>query len=463
MTLLRMLKNFGANESGAVLPLLGIGLAAVVGVAGLGVDSARSQMVQSKLTAAIDAAGLAAGANISTTNAKAEVEKYVHSNFPPAYLGAKITWVDVQVSTDNSVIKVSATADVPTTFMNAFGFSKLTVEANNEIKRTNKGLELAMVLDNTGSMSDDMDTLKSAANELLKSLYGSRTSIDNLYIGLVPFSQGVNIGSHRTSWIDTAYKDSLHWGLTSWGGCVMARVASGRDKTEDTPDKEKFKAYYWPDDDDNNNWITNAKKIDDLKDDEYAGNIGATIGPNKNCPTEITPLTRNRATIESAISAMQARGVTHINDGAVWGWYMLSPDWRDKWGGEMDTLKLPLNYGTKLMVKAMVLMTDGDNVINDDARGSYGYLYEGLLGTTDRGTAEKRLDDRLKTVCKNMKNKGVLIYAVGFGSMSNSTLKMLRDNCASQPDYYFHATNKDALTTAFKQIGDSLANLRVSR
>ncbi len=446
-------RSFAGSRQGAVAPIVGLGALVLVGATGVAIDTARLQLVQTRLANSLDAAGLAAGATVNTTVMNTEVSKYLNANFNN-YMGSSLSNTTTSVNSDKTKISLSASADVPTIFMKLFGVSENTVTASSEITRGNKGLELVMVLDNTGSMAGSkLTSLKSAAKDLVNILYGSKTTTDNLWIGLVPFSQGVNIGSTRTSWLDTTHYNGLNWGPTSWMGCVDAR-ASTYDTTDDPPSVKKFKAYYWPDSDSYNDWITKKGK--------YNTPLGTSLGPNKSCPQVATPLTANKNTITNAVNAMAAVGNTHISEGAAWGWRMLSPRWQGLWGGEMNQNNLPLAYGTQNMNKAVIIMTDGDNTIDSSNRGAYGYLSDGTLGTTNQSTAETKLDQRLTTDCTAMKNNNIYVYTVSFGTISTSSKTMLR-NCATQTDYYFDSPNSATLQEAFRAIGDSLSDLRVSK
>ena len=64
-------------------------------------------------------------------------------------------------------------------------------------------MELALVLDNTGSMwGSPFDTMKAAAHELVNIIYGEAETHPNLYVAVVPYVATVNIGSARTSWLE---------------------------------------------------------------------------------------------------------------------------------------------------------------------------------------------------------------------------------------------------------------------
>ena len=62
-----------------------------------------------------------------------------------------------------------------------------------------------------------------------------------------------------------------------------------------------------------------------------------------------------------------------------------------------------------------------------------------------------------------MKQNGILIYTIALGTDVSTTGQTLLQGCASKPEYYFLSPTTDVLQTSFQQIGDSLANLRISQ
>lgn len=526
------LGRFLRDECGSVFTMAAIMAIGIVGTVGLAVDVGRAQMAEGKLQNALDAAGLAAGASLNTDNLEGVVNKYLALNFGQGNLGAAITDVDVVVSDDNQLITVTASASLNTTFMRIFNKNTVELRAETEITRTNKGMELAVVLDITGSMctpscTNRLDALKTASHDLFEILFGTGASTaENLWIGIVPFSMAVNTGPSHTDWLDGTHFAALDWGTTSWRGCTEARWADGNDVTDVSPATERFLAYYWQDDA-NNNWrevdtqdvetttlcgptsstscrctpgtggysggtrvcgttvagnvttriyCTNQtsgsnkrcyREVTTQHAPIYTYDINSSRGPNTYCPTaEVTRLTNHRPTLDTAIDALTAVGGTHIPTGAVWGWRMLSPNWRGYWGGTMATNNLPLDYNTPLMVKAMILMSDGQNTMYNHADGAYGYTsqnHTGMASTpyTDAKAATE-LDNKLAQICTNMKAQGILVYTVLFDVTDTNTKNLMR-NCATTPDYYFDSPDAATLRTAFRTIGDSLANLRISR
>lgn len=465
------LRRFAGAEKGAVAPLVGVGALMLIAATGVAIDTARAQLVQARLTNSLDAAGLAAGATVSTSNINSEVTKYLNANFS-SYLGSNITNSTVTPNSDNTVISLTASANVPTLFMKIFGITSTSVGATSEITRTNKGLELVLVLDNTGSMAGSkLSGLKTAATDLVTILHGNSTP-DDLWIGIVPFSQAVNIGPSRDSW---TVAGSQNWGPASWVGGVEARETSNRDVTDDPPAVALFPKYYgpcisyfasW-----SNSWYGNNTSGSNPKYSncstssgwKYRSPLSSALGPNQYVPQEVTPMTSDKNTLINNINVMEAVGDTATNLGMVWGWRMLSPRWRTLWGGEMNTNNLPLDYNTPLMNKVVVLLSDGDNSFVPNNYTAYGFLSNGRLGTTNQSTAVATLNTRTTQVCNSMKNNNITVYTVALGTSISAAGKTLLKNCASQSDYYFESPDTATLQTAFHQIGDALASLRVSK
>jgi Flp pilus assembly protein TadG len=458
MTLRSTISRFHKQRDGAVLPFVGVVSLVLIGATGFGIDAARLMLLHSSLQRAIDAGALSTVAKLDTATIDTQLRNFTVANFADGQIGATLDSLTWTISSDKKTLTVNATASAPTTLMKILGQQTITTSAESVIERSTSGLELALVLDNTGSMAGSgIASLKTAANTLVNILFGDKPVAENLYVGIVPFSQTINVGKTHSGWLKAGSLDGLDWGPTSWGGCVEAQGVSTDDVSDAVPSDKAITPYYWPDSD-NNDWIAISGKGKKT----YDSTLNETNGPNKNCPAEVTRLTPEKAKVVSAIAAMNAVGNTHINFGAVWGWRMLSPKWRGLWGGDMTTYKLPLDYYTPQMNKATVIMTDGANTMSSDVYSAYGWLADKKLGTNNSSTAVTELNKRLTSVCTAMKNAGVIVYTIAFNDPGTSTQNLLR-NCASQNAFYFNSPTTAALQSAFKQIGDSLSNLRVSR
>lgn len=481
-------KQFCRSESGITLPLLAMSMVVVTGTVGLAIDTARLQLVQSKLQFSLDAAGLAAGADTNVSTINTDVQNFLYANFN-GYLGASISGTSSSLDSTGTLINLTAQATLPTTFLGAVGIKTMTANATDQISRNQTGLELVLVLDNTGSMANSaggsvskLQALQSAANTLVTTLFNGQATSTNgkLWVGIVPFTQAVNIGTSHTAWMNTTYDNNLAstgagWGPTSWFGCVDARQ-NGEDVVDDPPVTSNtntlFNQYYWTSDNINpdgvsnygyNKWATPHVSHGVTTYTYQSGMSNLTGGPNYLCPQQVTPMTNVAATLTTAINAMTAQGDTLINQGMQWGWNMLSPRWQGLWGGTMSANGLPLAYNTPNMKKAIVLVTDGENTIDNVAHGAYWFLGDNWLGTTSTSTAVSKLNDRTLQLCTAMKSQGILVYTIALGVDPSATGLALLQNCATSGNYYFDSPSTTQLEGIFSSIAGGLSHLRVSK
>jgi hypothetical protein len=370
--------------------------------------------------------------------------------------------------------------------MRIFGEDTMTVNARTVVQRQTTGLELALVLDITGSMLDQnkIGSLKTAANELINILYGDRATVPNLWVSVVPYIAAVNVGTSNMSFLasnDRARGSATQFAPTTWGGCVLAR-GSGRDRTDDPPSVASFTSYLYPDTGDVFRNVSNEFFWNDWKSPRNPAYSTTTAtwssgavywtgwGPNVGCPAPVTPLVVAKSTVTAAINALRPwyKGGTVTSEGLAWGWRSISPRWRGLWAGGISGM--PLDYGTPNMRKVIVLLTDGDNQMPSYSSGgttvwpynAYAGLPSNLYASTQSGD-EDELDRRTTTVCTNIKAQGITIYTITFGSAPSSAGQALMKACASKSEYHFHPPDGTTLRTAFRTIGQQLSNLRIVR
>jgi hypothetical protein len=327
--------------------------------------------------------------------------------------------------------------------MRVAGIDTMTVAARSVIQRADTGLELVLVLDDTGSMKSagKIGALKDAAHQLIEILYGSNETVDDLWVAVVPYRGAVNVGNGHTGWL-TGY-DPADFAPDTWQGCVEARTAP-YDQDDTPPGEEPFTALLWPSGP-SNPWPP----------------VTGSNGPNKGCPdTEVLPLTGERSTVDARIDALDAAGGsgTLTGVGLIWGWRAISPRWRAAWGDP----SLPLDYDEPKMRKAVVFLTDGLTNFPTSDYNAYGFLSEGRLGTTSKSAADTELEKRLAGMCTAMKNEGIEVFTIMF-QLSDADLENLYRNCASSSSNFFNSPTNEALAQAFRAIGGRLTELRIAQ
>ena len=214
------LRRLHRDDRGAIAALVGLEIIPLFAAIGLAVDSARGYMLKSKLSYAIDAAGLAGGRAFETGLREEDIMMFFEANFPPGYMSAQLAPGHPIITFDDeeNTVRIVASATLPTRFMSVAGIHEMTVSARTVIKRELQGMELVLVMDNTGSMRTNggMAAMKPAATDLVDILYGARETVTNFWVGVVPYAANVNIGPQHDDWLITqAYDEDAAWTMTT--------------------------------------------------------------------------------------------------------------------------------------------------------------------------------------------------------------------------------------------------------
>ncbi|MDJ0942145.1 MAG: pilus assembly protein TadG-related protein [Kiloniellales bacterium] len=411
--------RFAKAEDGTAIVLLGFSVFVLVGAAGLAFDAGRGYMLNARLSQAVDAAALAGGRSLSIGGGgdyKAIIKKYFKANLPDGYMGADVQEPTITLSTEGDEIEVFATATVPTTLMRVLGSKSMKIDARAVVHRAVKGMEVALVLDNSGSMSGSkMGDLKDSSKLLVDILYGDNETVEDLYVSLVPFSGRTNVKDqveiHPTSPPNPDY--------------VCLDMRSGTFAEDDTPPA--------------------TSPFGHFSNGEYTHENDPGKYKSKVCPkAQVTPLIQPKTSVKSAIDAMQAKGCTRYDIGSVWGWRNISPEWRAVWSG--SSASLPLDYEEADMEKAIIIMTDGANTPDC---------------LQDVQTQEET-EQAFARICADMKANGIVIYTITFKLDDPDTNTLFRE-CASGAERYFKSPSGDQLEAAFTAIANDLSTLRLSQ
>ncbi len=517
----RFLNRCIREERGNVAIIFALSLVPLALMTGGVVDYSQAMSARTRLAQALDAAALAVAVdiNISDDDAVLLAEDFIAANYPGHEAGL-VQNINITMDDDSDTVLITGESRVPTIMLGLIGIDDITVNWTSEVQRARSRLELVMVLDNTGSMSGNkLEDMQDSAELLTEILFDAAEEADDVRIGLVPFAATVNVGTQyeRAWWLDPDGDSSIHaewaggttvtvevetcsgrgrrrrctttpetysanhWDLfddmrdEAWEGCVEAReIPMDIDDTEADPafPDTLFVPYFNPDEPDNDSDYRN-----DYLDDEVSGDddermryipkydnarVQDDSGPNRRCTTEpVTPLTNNETTVLDAIDDMGASGTTNIPQGVGWGIRLISPEEPFTEGVAWDDAEV---------VKAMVILTDGENVMSGRSTdmgsdyGAYGYSTYGRLGTTSSSstTLENALDDRLTAACDAAKELGIRVYTITF-QVSDSTTRSLMEDCASSESLYFNSPSAAALEDAFEMIAGDLSNLRLSR
>ncbi|WP_169308010.1 TadE/TadG family type IV pilus assembly protein [Brevundimonas subvibrioides] len=263
------LKTFGTRFSddrrGNVAMMFALALPPMMLMTLGGVDIARVSTVRMNVQDALDAATLAAARSQYTDNPRINAVGLaaLQANLAPyGDVTLDTTQTNFRLNTATGAVeadaKVNVRALVANIFLPPYGQffdDQLPANAHSEVLRSNNRIEVALVIDNTGSMDGaKLTNTKTAAIDLINRLEaadGRSIEQDAIKISLVPFSMTVrvaqggtntppsfmsnadthtgggawNSGSNPYSAFDTAVGRFTLFGRlnTTWGGCVESR------------------------------------------------------------------------------------------------------------------------------------------------------------------------------------------------------------------------------------------------
>lgn len=488
------------DERGATAIYVVLGLTVMIAAMGMGLDAGRAYIVKSRLSSALDAAALAGGLTMFDATRDDDIRKYFQVNFPDGFMGATISGPTISVDEDNETVTLRASADVSTSLMPILGFNEITVVAETEVTRKMKALDLVLSMDVSGSMGETapggsvsrLSAAKTAAKELIDILYGSAETKDLLTIGLVPWNAKVKVMVQGQSYVhaerrseavpaftnpENGQNQSVVWYANNspvpllfeppsgWKGCVFNRYKHSDGDTNDA-DIHKgpttVNGVSWP------GWAPSYPGTYPAPGDPLSLLLGGepVSGDNNDeskrcglapkgsdcvsCPSVgITPLQTSKTAIKNAVNGLSAGGNTNIPAGLAWAWEVVTP---------AAPFSEAVENPTYDRDQAIVLMTDGINCPN------WGDGYKRVFGSCSNNSARQKMDARLRKLAANIKEQGILIYAIQFVDSDAEQIALMKDIAtAPEAPYYYYAPTSGALKTAFREIANHLSELRLSK
>ncbi|MDJ0686751.1 MAG: pilus assembly protein [Alphaproteobacteria bacterium] len=476
------LRRFLTDERGVTAVIFVLTVAVMVGGAGMSIDAAQNFRLKQQLQRATDSAALTIGRRtLEEESSFAELVedgcRFVRLNMREGYT---VTCVEsstpdpaasdeISVAVNFSsvdVFRVSAQTAREGVLVAILAPATFPIKANAGTEADIQQLEVAMVLDITGSMRTQgkIEALQDASIALVESLQsdGIPESV-RPWISIVPYVAGVNVGLQYDGWLSAS--DPTDQNVTRWSGCVEQRFDAELDASEAPPGDADggFRPY---------------RRFNE--DFSLIRCAGADVSPDGAVLSEgqpIVPLTQDReGLVDYLVDLETSRGGTMTAIGAVWGWRTLSPFWSGVWDG-VPTEK-PAIYGREDLTKALVIMTDGQSWI--PSYSGYGEVDTSAFPRTSEGlgpftSGPAVIDAKLLDVCSNAKAQGVQVFTIAFRMPERlhgvycacSTQEDVSppgeclDNTDPEQQYFFPAPTNQSLVTSFERIGARLQNVQL--
>lgn len=456
--LVRSIRCASADERGSTLMMFAMMFGTLALMTGISLDYARLLSVESALQRDLDSAVLGAATQSVSEDLSADdiATNYFGNNWRQTHNSGNVT---VALTTGEGEIAATATAPVPMTLMKMFGYNTLDAQAQSAVSLGGQDVEIALVLDTTGSMAGQkLDDLKQAAHRLIDTVFDVSGAEEHIKVGLVPFAQYVNVGlaNRSQSWLtvepdgeETSEQCQTVNPVTGQSNC-RTQTATGYDDGDSYSYSYQVCDYQYGPEENQCSSVTTTKKWNgcvgsrsyplNVRDEQYSTRIPGIM--NVTCSSQLKPLTNDKASLKADVLDMTANNDTYIPAGLMWGWRILSKEAPFSDGasyGEVQAGKVR---------KMLVLMTDGHNTRSPNYPDHEDYQQS----VADSLTVE---------LCDNIKSAGIDIYTIAFDVTDSGVLDRMR-SCASELSKHFATSSGEELKQAFQKIGRSTRKVSLS-
>lgn len=518
-TAMRWLRAFGRDRTGNVAMMWGLMGTVLIGLVGITLDFTRAQMLRSQMQNAVDGAALVAARNIDLSQSARE---QIARSFFEAEMGDIAADATFTLTTlPDGTQRANASMPNPMSLASIVSPNTWMIGVDADALQSGMDVEVSMILDTTGSMAGQrIADLRAAAADLVDIVVREDQSDYYSKVALVPYSMAINAGPYAPSLrgaatpgrgITGAVRSSGNVTVTSashgfsngdvvyitgvggitqlnnraWAiGNVTANTfrinsvsgtsgySGGGSAFCTRPGCEYYRF---------NNYSAGAERVHRISTcvTERTGaqaytdaspssapvgrNYPATGNPCPGAGNVIVPLSDDVGQLTTRINALTASGSTGGHLGVAWGWYMLSPNFGHLWPSDSR----PASYGDDGVLKIAVLMTDGEY------NSSYcNGVISGPTSTSGSGSQSDQINcaapnghafNQAQALCAAMKQRGVIVYTVGFDVVDDQRARDLVDGCATSDDHVYYADNGAELRAAFRAIALAITQLRLSR
>lgn len=445
------------GRDGNVAILFALALLPMVGVTGAAVDYALANANRTSMQKALDSTALALAKLMPLTQAQLDTQGWQIFQANLGKVNINLQPSDLKVATPGvGKLTLNVAGQYHTSITGLIGVQNFPIGARAEVTWGIKKLELALALDNTGSMqsSNKMTELKKAAKNLLTTLETAAKNPGDVKVSIVPFNTIVNVGTGAVNepWIRWDLWEAQNGSCNKSGNyntksaCEDQNICTKPQYTRRSTCQDNggswVQATWTPAG--RNNWTgcvqDRNKDVNVNYDtlDTTPTSSDATKFPAIQCTgnlAQLMPLSYEWSSLATKIDSMQSVGSTNVTIGLAWAWHSL-------------TKSLPLTEAAEPaedLSKFILLMTDGDNTQNRFGGNGMAHCAQ--------------CDTRTALACANAKAAGIKIYTI---RVINGNADLLR-NCASDPSMYYDVQSASDLNAVFNAIGGQLARLHLSQ
>ena len=481
-----ILQRFKEDKHGNFSFVMAAASIAVLGAGGVAVDFANATRSKNAVQNAADAAVLTATRSViekgmSLDTAQELARREFDANMLDEGVEVTVGTFDFKALPGGQyVLEVNGT--IPTSLAQVMGYTSIPISVAPSATMASGAVEIAIAFDVTNSMgfgtswSDSITIVENALTAL-------KDSSSAIAITFIPFTDRVNVGEERADFLVNSAKDSddgnnghgndedgcdesnpgkskgkgktdctynandnigsggggSTTGVSGWGGCTEPR----------TTNKVGRSPYYMDDRTPNihgrfNPFLTGTK-AGGHPDYTLSCNTQPIVGP-----------TSRVSDIVDILGGLTKGGTGRFDEGLVWAWRALSPEWKGYWkdgappssGVDLSNYPQPVGKANKIAV----LITDGHNT------AYYQEFNKPMIYGSNNGTKEEF--ENLVDMCQDMSADGVYPHIMHING--NAAAEPFFRECASFGGAYYKVGNSQDLINAFGALNAASSGLRLT-
>jgi Flp pilus assembly protein TadG len=198
-SIIALVKRFHSDERGVFAIIFGLMAIVLVALAGAAVDYTAMETARTRAQIALDSAALGLAPTIyddETTDEQllADAQAIVSERLAGSNIEVSVT--DVETDTSTGTLRFDGQITVGMAFVQLVGIDTLTAGITSEATKGSINLEVAVSLDNTGSMEDYIEDLQIGLNGLIDLVVSDVQEPTYSKMAIIPWAAAVYAGNY---------------------------------------------------------------------------------------------------------------------------------------------------------------------------------------------------------------------------------------------------------------------------
>ena len=200
-SLVALVRRFHDDERGVFAVMFGLIAIVLIAAAGAVVDYTSMEQTRTRAQIALDSAVLGLAPTIyddpSTDDLMATTQTLIEERLNNSNVVVDIT--DAEYDKPTGTLRITGTVTVPMAFMQLIGFPSLTANLMAEAKKSSMNIEVAVSLDNSGSMRNYIDELQEGLDGLIDIVVNEVQEPTYSKLAIIPWTTAVYAGDYADS------------------------------------------------------------------------------------------------------------------------------------------------------------------------------------------------------------------------------------------------------------------------